>query len=54
MDLITCEDEGLKKDIFEGMVGRACVTEVTFCCSSYGIPEPSMRYDAHVYLRWRQ
>jgi hypothetical protein len=36
--LITCEDEGLKKDIFEGMVAqvvaRACVTEVTFCCPS--------------------
>jgi len=36
MDLITCEDEGLKKEIFGRMVAqiaaRACVTEVAFCC----------------------
>jgi hypothetical protein len=38
MNLITCEDGGLKKDIFGVMVAkiaaRACVTEVTFCCYS--------------------
>lgn len=36
MDWITCEDEGLKKDIVGSMVGQiavhACLTEVAFCC----------------------